>query len=294
MRIFTSGYSIISDYTGFEQIIDIHQRISLLQSPEKIEIEMPRWFDANMCAPFGAILSIPHGRKIPIVLHMQNNQVQTILQKNKFLPKFGFDAPPKIDNHGSTIEYFQFEVDEHRNFKSYVEAHFGNNVHGLPKMSEGLIKKFRESLHEIFGNACHHSSTDEIFACGQHFPAQQRLDFSIVDMGVGFHGNINEKMDLDLFPLEAIVWAMEKNRTTKKGGSIPGGLGLKLIKEFIEKNNGKMQIISYNGFWELSNNKIRMNTFNHPFPGTAVNIEINTADKSYYFLDSEIDSNNIF
>lgn len=294
MHISTLGYSIVSDLRGFEKIIDINRRIDSLTPHEKIDIHMPNWFDANMCAPLGAILSIPHSRGIPITLHIRNNQVQTILQKNKFLPKFGFDAPPILDNHKSTIEYFQFEVSEHKKFKSYVETHFGNNVHDMPTMSEGLIKKFRESLHEVFGNARHHSSTDKIFACGQHFPAQHRLDFSIVDMGVGFHGNINEKMDLDLFPLEAIVWAMEKNRTTKKGGTIPGGLGLKLIKEFIEKNKGKMQIMSYNGFWELSNTKTKMSTFNYHFPGTIVNIEINTADKSYYFLDSEVDSNNIF
>ena len=52
-------------------------------------------------------------------------------------------------------------------------------------MSAGLIKKFRESVFEIFSNAVLHSRTKlGIFSCGQFFPNRHQLDFSVVDLGV--------------------------------------------------------------------------------------------------------------
>lgn len=68
---------------------------------------------------------------------------------------------------------------------------------------------------------------------------------------MGFYKNVNSLMGLSLTPVEAIKWAMQGN-TTKKG-PIPGGSGLKLIKEFIMGNKGKMQIASDCGYWEFSN-----------------------------------------
>lgn len=293
MHISIGEGTLKSDYSGFERIINLHQQIKTINSEDKLIVDMPHWFDANMCAPFGAILSILSNKNVDITLDCQD-QVMEILQKNQFLPKFGFDKPSIPDDYDSTIEYFQFDVNDDNNFKKYVETHFGNNVHGFPKMSQELLRIFRGSLYEIFGNSVFHSETNHIFACGQYFYLQNRLDFSIVDLGIGFHGNINKKMNLHLSPKEAIVWAMEENQTTKKGGTVPGGLGLKLIKEFIEKNNGKMQIVTYNGYWEFSKGRTILNTFSSNFPGTIVNIEINTADSSYYFLESETDYENIF
>lgn len=295
MHISAKPGKLKSDYSGFEQIINLHKQIETMNFEDKLEVDMPHWFDANMCAPFGAVLSIPNNKNVKITLNFENHlKVMEILQKNQFLPKFGFDKPSKPDDYDSTIEYIQYNINDDKKFKNYVETHFGNDVHGFPKMSPELLKKFRGSLYEIFGNSAFHSETNHIFACGQYFHLQNRLDFSIADLGIGFHGNINDKMNLDLSPQEAIIWAMEENQTSKKGGTVPGGLGLKLIKEFIEKNNGKMQIVTYNGYWEFSNGRTTINTFNSIFPGTVVNIEINTADSFYYCLESETDYENIF
>ncbi|MCZ7382413.1 MAG: hypothetical protein O8C64_12695 [Candidatus Methanoperedens sp.] len=284
MHISAGEGELISNYIGFQRIINLHEQIKTINSGDSLIVEMPHWFDANMCAPFGAILSVLRNKNT-ITLNVTKSLME-ILQKNQFFHKVGFVTPTKLDNYGSTIEYFQFDVNEDNAFKKYVETHFGNNKHGIPRMSKELLRKFRESLYEIFGNSVYHSETDHIFACGQHFPSQKRLDFSIVDLGIGFHGNINEKMNLDLSPRDAIVWAMQENKTTKKGG-VPGGLGLKLIKEFIERNKGKMQIVTYNGYWEFSKGRSTLKTFSSNFPGTAVNIEINTADSAFYYLESE-------
>ena len=96
-------------------------------------------------------------------------------------------------------------------------------------MSAGLFRKLQESLYEIFSNAVIHSETRlGIYACGQFFPNKHRLDFTIVDLGIGIRENVRRKAGLDLTAPLAIAWAMEGKNTTKRG-RIPGGLGLKLF-----------------------------------------------------------------
>ena len=91
----------------------------------------------------------------------------------------------------------------------------------------------------------------------------------------------------------AIAWALEGNNTTKTG-SIPGGLGLKLIRDFIKLNGGRIQIVSDAGYWETHKDGNAVLPFTAAFPGTLVNIEINTADKCAYQLASEAAPDNLF
>ncbi len=94
-------------------------------------------------------------------------------------------------------------------------------------------------------------------------------------------------------PEEAIEWATQANNTTKRG-DVPGGLGLKLLCEFVDLNGGSLQIVSDAGYWERKsrhNNKARLR---NTFPGTVVSVEIDTADRRSYVLSSELETDDIF
>ena len=80
---------------------------------------------------------------------------------------------------------------------------------------------------------------------------------------------------LELSPEESINWATAKRNTTKRG-KVPGGLGLKLLCEFIDLNGGCIQIVSDAGYWHRRNSEIVTKPLSYPFPGTVVNVEINT------------------
>ena len=130
----------------------------------------------------------------------------------------------------------------------------------------------------------------------------------IVDVGVGMKENVRKHMRKEIEPEEAIEWATkEKNTTKPRNEEIPGGLGLKLLCDFIKVNKGSMRIVSDAGYcyWEhgssfdneeflfLNNNKMR---FDYPFPGTAVSIKINTAETGTSSVSSLsiTDSDDIF
>jgi len=257
----------------------------------RINMQATQWFDADMCAAFGAILYRLGENLNTINLSDIPDGVEQVLSRNGFLSHYGREKLP--DQWGTTIPYRRFDVKDDRYFADYIEKELVNRSE-IPTMSQELMKKFRESIFEIFSNAVLHSRTDlGIFSCGQFFPKRNRIDFSVADLGVGMRKNIQEKRGVVLSAEKAINWATQENNTTKDG-MIPGGLGLKLLCEFIDFNGGCIQIVSDAGHWQRKGRNTTITPLKHPFPGTIVTLEINTADQHSYQLTSKTDTTDIF
>lgn len=280
------------DQAGFEALIRLHaQTKDCLFDDIDIDMGATTWFDADMCAAFGAILYRLGDNLNTVKLINIRPGVEGILSKNGFLSHYGREKIP--DLWGTTIPYRRFDVKDDHYFADYIETELMHRSE-MPVMSPGLLKKFRESIFEIFSNAVLHSRTEQgIFNCGQFFPARHQLDFSVTDLGIGIRQNVKENTGLDLAPEDAIAWATEGRNTTKRG-QIPGGLGLKLLGEFIDLNGGRIQIVSDAGYWRREKDKTVAARLSQPFPGTVVSVEINTADTQSYALTSELSEADIF
>lgn len=278
---------IRSSWEGFSQL----SRLALdLQSCflDEVEIDMSAvgWFDANMCAPFGAILYRTSLAANDVTITAIQCEVQKILSKNGFLANYGY--PLALDTYGTTIPYKRFELGQERHSASYVDMHLSGK--GMPQMTRGLRTKLLEAVLEIFSNSFTHSETElGVFSCGQFFPKRDRLDFSIADLGMGIRKNILQKRHVDLSAENAIKWAISERNTTREG-PVPGGSGLKILREFISMNRGRMQIVSDKGYMEFGSGfgTPLLRLMDHPFPGTVVNLEFNTADTNSYCLASEV------
>ena len=283
--------SVRSDFEGYDKLTMLASKLDQL-ALEDIEIDMKStvWFDANMCAPLGAILYRASRGLNAISIADVSPDVEKILSKNTFLSTYGRMQVPDV--YGTTIPYRRLEPKDDRYFGAYIAKHLVGK--GIPTMSDGLRKKFRESIFEIFSNAVIHSQTRQgIYVCGQYFPRKHKLDFSIADLGIGMRENINKLGKLDLSAEKAIQWAVTGANTTK-AGMVPGGLGLKLLREFITINKGRIQIVSDRGFWEQNPGGESTRPMRMPFPGTVVNLELNTADPNSYCLVSELTPDNVF
>ena len=256
----------------------------------KIDMAKTAWFDADMCAAFGAILYRLGDNLNAVNLINLHPSVESILSKNGFLSHYGRTKIP--DQWGTTVFYERFDVEADRYFSNYIEREFIRRSE-MPEMSPGLLKKFRESVFEIFSNAVLHSRSElGIFSCGQFFPRKDKIDFTVADLGVGIRKNVCDHIQKDLSPVDAIIWAAEEPNTTKRG--VPGGLGLTLLSEFIDLNGGRIQIVSDAGYWQRKDKRTCTSPLDHPFPGTVVSVEINTADRSSYRLTSEPEDDEIF
>ena len=280
------------DYASFEILARLHAQTEELMFNEiEINMQSTNWFDADMCAAFGAILySLSDKLNKVNIIHIPK-KVETILLKNGFLSHYGRAAIP--DCWGTTIPYQRFDVEDDHFFANYIEDELIHRSE-MPEMSVELLKKFRSSIFEIFSNAVSHSRSElGIFSCGQYFPNRNRLFFTVADLGVGIRQNIKEFNGQDFSSVEAIVWATEGNTTTRQG-NLPGGLGLKILCEFIDLNRGCLQIISRSGYWMRREGNIETKRLNNPFPGTVVSVEINTVDRHTYGHPSELNIDDIF
>ncbi len=281
-----SGYlgNIRNDYNSYRRLINFYHS-NKNKFSESINIKLD-WFPANTCSMLGALLSLLQDNLNTIGIDPKRSG--NILERNGFLAFFGHRK--LTDFYNTTISYQVLNPEDDRYFNNYVFKEFLSKP-DLPAMTNALKKKLAESIYEIFINAKMHSGTDRIFTCGQFYPAKKKIEFMITDLGIGIREVINRRFKSNLTAIQAIEWAMIEGNTTKEG--VSGGIGFALLKEFIEKNKGVIQIISNEGFWELNQNEISKASFEQEFPGTAINISVSTDDSAHYSLIGEL-SDNIF
>lgn len=284
--------TIRSNCDGFDAIAEIAVKTKnvWLDSVE-FDFSLCSFFEANMAAPLYAVIARLRDELNDVTITNVPARVSTILRKNKFL--IVFNQLELADTNQTTLPFKILKLTAEDQFNDYLDAYMRGR--GIPTMSEALTKRFRQSLFEIFLNASIHSQSKAgIFVCGQFYPNKHRLDFTIADAGVGIRENVRRyTRKPKLSSCKAIEWAMTEGNTTKTGNQ-PGGLGLKLIKDFIQMNGGKIQVVSRYGYYDFSANGESIRKMRNDFPGTCINIEINTDDTSSYCLKSELKSEDIF
>jgi hypothetical protein len=256
-----------------------------------VNIEIRDFFAANMSAALGATLDKFTAKLNNIRFASLDAQIERILLKNDFLTYYGKQRA--LDTNNTTIKFQKLKPSDGKYFKSYViEELIEGHIADLPKMSKGVKGKMIEAIYEIFVNAQIHSETDFIYTCGQFFPNKNKIEFTIVDTGIGFKEKVNQRFNSNLNAVQAIKWAIQDKMTTKE--NISGGIGLALLKEFVGMNKGKMQIVSNDGFYQYDSSEEFTKMFIGQFPGTIVNLQFRTDDTSNYLLRSEIGTNDIF
>jgi len=285
MYKFEMPQSVKSDHKGFEILIDFYNRTkNAFVDTIEIDFKNTHWFEANLLAVLGAILSGLESDLCTVNLIGLSRKLEEVFSKNHFLSNFG---GYKIDDfYQTTIKYKKFKPNEEKVFKYYLDNELLSKT-VLPQMSTGLRKKINESIFEIFNNAIIHGGSSDIFSCGQFYPRGNKLDFTIVDLGMSIKTNVNKYLNKKMTGSEAINWAVQEGNTTKSGDT-PGGLGLSLIRDFLQLNKGKIQLISCDGYWYQVGTHIKQMSFDNEFDGTIVNLEFNLNDTSSYFLKSEL------
>jgi hypothetical protein len=286
--------NLISDEVGFSFLAKVSiQTFNLKNGYVFFNFLGNEWFDANLCSSLGVLLDDLKTRKNDIKIYGVNENVERVFKQNGFY----YHVVPEHNSYGyqiSIIDYKKFHLNDVNSFQEYVSEHLLKHDN-FPVLSTLLSNKIAKSILEIFNNAHIHGKTQYVYTCGQYIQRLGLLKFTISDMGRTIRKNVNDYLGSGskIDGVESIVWAVEEGNTTKTG-NIPGGLGISLIRDFLTLNEGKIQIISSDGFWE---EKIGLNfakKMDYRFLGTIVNLEFNLNDKKTYILASEINPQDIF
>jgi signal transduction histidine kinase len=283
--------TIRSQKEGFERLGVLAVETEDL-SVDKLEVDCSScgFFDANMAAPLAAVLAGIADNLNTIEIVNVPLAIERILRKNRFLVYYSY--PALEDTNRTTIPFRRVQLADKGRFEDYLQTHLKGK--GIPSMSAGLGRVFKQSIFEVFQNAVTHSKSRlGVFVCGQFYPNLQRVDLTIADAGVGIRTNVRNYLKRKVSSVAAIRWALEKGNTTKTGAQ-PGGVGLKFLRDFVLRNEGKIQIASRQGFYEFHDGQDDFIKIESDFPGTVVNLEINTGDTKSYRLVEEVWSSDIF
>ena len=285
MRFSISGRTE-SNMSGMSKLADIEAGSRNLSFDTiLLDFEGTTWFEANLSAALGAILSRASRNLNEIKFENMPPLVLSILEKNGFMSFHGGVA--KRDYNETTIKFQRFGKAEIKSFNDYLLKHL-LSMSQLPNMTDNLKKRIRESILEIFNNAATHGNCDFIFCCGQYFPAKERIDFSVVNLGSTVRKNVREFLgDEEMKSAEAIDWATQEGNTTRTG-KVPGGIGLSILRQFLKLNGGQVHIYSGDGYWNQNKSgTVSKHNTGSFFRGTMVNLEFNVDDSSTYKLSSE-------
>lgn len=210
--------------------------------------------------------------------------IKETMQKNGFCVHLGLSKIP--DAHNTVIPYKSFPVNKIDEYERYLTLNLFTR-RDLPIMTQELNDTIRDSLLELFKNVSDHTSSKQVFTCGQYFPKSRMLYFTIVDIGETVEYNVNTYHNSHnlTVPNNTLLWAMEEGNSTSFTQK-PRGIGLSLIKDFVMLNKGEFYIFSHDDTYEFRHTKERFKKLNYPFPGTTVTIGFNLRDDAVYYLNS--------
>lgn len=270
VRIVISGV-YKTEYFGIQKLYDFYYEALQYHNVDIfLDFSGLRFLDGNLCALLQSML---------YKLHKSNNVKFTtdfdhvyskfdVLIRNGFIPH----ETVGVDNRYSTVGLRQFYSTNPDDFISYIQNDLMNH-RGL-NLSEDVTEKMMYCFIEIFSNIELHSKTSEpFFACGQYFPEQKILKFSIVDIGNGFLPAISAKTNQYIrTSYDAILWALQEKNTTKM--DVPGGLGLTDLKNYFGQGNGQLQIVTGDAFWSsnFERHSIKYQNFPKQYCGTMINL----------------------
>jgi hypothetical protein len=243
-----------TDAKGYGQIAAFyHYCCGFSNCSVSVNFDGVNFLEANLSAP---LLSVAHLLKKERNLRFFTDygifgaKNLGVLHRNGFARHFCGLPWEVIDDRESTIPIKAFKVDDADSFAGYIERDLFRH-RGLQKVPHEVVKKLKGSFYEIFDNVgIHAETTYPVIACGQYFPAQRELKFSLSDLGVGFLTKIANKTVNEPEPVTtadtAISWAV-KGGSTKAEAS--GGNGLRKILAYCLKNNGSLHIYSDGHYW---------------------------------------------
>jgi len=284
---------VISNTPSFEFFAMLAgQTLGLTNAVIVLDFKKCKWFDGNLCAVLGNIIDGLVLRGNSIRLFNLPNNVKTTFSRNKFLRIFS-DQVDSLDS--LTIPYEKFKLQDEQRAMEFMRTQLFDKP-DMPKLSDEAKKAILVSVFEVCVNAITHGQCENVYVCGQIFPNRNPPEVLItfVDLGRTIKANVHEYLkDYVLSGNGTILWALEEGNTTKSG-SEPGGIGLKLLQNLINLNQGGLQIVSANGFIELKNGIFIERHMTENFPGTIVTIKLRLGDDNQYVLSTEVDTENIF
>lgn len=262
-----------------------------------LDFSKTSFFDAHLCAMLGAVSFLDESYKINILNCRKS--VEAIMRRNGFADTVR-GADGSYSGSGETAlpyRHFHTTKENEKSFADYLDSYLFSRS-DLPDMSPMLKGEVKKSLFEVWANVKLHAGFPHLFVCGQYFPQEGHLEFVLANRGRTIPQNVNDyclslkNRFLSKAPpaYQCMEWALEDGHSTRgRGAGGPGGLGLTIIREFVDRNKGTIHIISGGGYYRRKGGEdfFDKGVLEAEFPGTAVIMSVNMKDDRSYAMVGE-------
>ncbi len=206
---------------------------------ESVTIDFKRvtFIAANQMAVFSALFdSFCANENSRIVIQNLSEKLSNVMRKNGFGQMLGME--PKEDSFHTTIPHRRFFISEIDESEKYLLFHIFQRD-DIPLMISEAKNAIIDNMLEIFNNVKEHTSTKNIYSCGQFFPQSAVLYFTVADIGETIKYNVDRYGESEMEMCNRIQWAMQEGNSTRKNGT-PGGLGFSVLSKFVRLNRGQL------------------------------------------------------
>lgn len=280
---------INDDPSDFKTLAQLWEQIRVAGDGVKVHFDFTNcdFLRPNAVVFLGGLARIilSRGGKVHFNVPSMSSYVRTNLEQNGFAHKMGDYLPPW---KGNSIPYRE-DIDQDKNgIVEYLKRNWLGR--GWIKISHELTNAIASQIWEIYANAFEHSSTQVgIFSCGQYFKSRKELVLSIADFGVGIPSNVRFYTNIETLQAnKAMQWAFTRGTSTATKTDARG-LGLDLLKEFIQVSQGRLAIYSHDGYAHISKDGEFYENLPVFFEGTLVQVTLRCDDR-YYSLSNEVNS----
>jgi hypothetical protein len=220
---------------------------------------------------------------------LKNKAVLNNLKQNGFAGVFGLETE---SGDGNSIPYREDHKEDSNGVCDYLTDYWLGKgwVHVSKRLRDAIVGK----VYEIYNNSFEHSGCQiGLFSCGQHFVKVNTLSLCVVDFGCGIVKNVREylsKIGEDNIKTDAncLEWAFILGNSTQPQ-TFRRGLGLDLIKRFVQINNGKLEVFSNGAYALIDNNGEQyQDSACCRFNGTLIYITL-ICNEAYYKFADEVD-----
>ena len=199
---------------------------------------------------------------IPIKI---NNDYASNMIKGKFSPY----------NNYSPVEIIKSRLDVEK-ISNHITSVMLQNFKYLSDKDRKDLKGYLQYLFsELMNNVADHSGSYG-YAMAQYFPTNKKIQFAIVDNGVGFFENMRLNYNIK-DENEAILKALEEGITSTKqtmyNQNRNAGYGLYAMKKILEETGGKFVIISNSAIVKMINGHITSSKLSDKWSGVIVAFE---------------------
>jgi len=273
----------------FAELFRIWDEVNDYFEDVKFDFSQCGFLRPNAVAFLGGLARLIESRMGTVVFDwdtLKNAAVTTNLSQNGFAGYFGHTSSGWT---GNSIPYREDNVRDVNGIMDYLEIYWLGR--GWVQVSQRLRDAIVGHVWEIYNNAFEHSGSEiGVFSCGQ-------LLLSVVDFGQGIPAKVRNFLSSDpraeqLTAAGCMRWAFQSGTTTKLQEE-PGGLGLDLLKKFVQVNQGKLEVYSNDGYALIDKNGECFSNITTSFEGAVFHITLHCDENLYRFAD-EINGNVLF